>query len=99
VAYKCFYLYAHSGMKFHTLLTVARAVSDDVEVRFQGTHETDVWICTVWVGKDVILYETAPGSLDAVIDDVLAKLGRMSQRMIAILDTDTPENGDDPAPV
>ncbi len=71
--------------KFQQMLLVARAISDDVEIRFRPTPEVDHWICSVFVGKDVILFQSPAGQFDDVLDAVFAKLKTISQRMHAVI--------------
>jgi hypothetical protein len=44
-------------------------------------------VCNVWV-SDVILFQSAAGPLDEVIDQVLSKIKAMSQRALRILGPD-----------
>ena len=71
--------------KLNHLLSAARAVSPDCEVRFRGTLEEEEWICIVSVGAATI-FESKPGHIDDVMDLAEAKLKGVSKRMMAALD-------------
>ena len=77
--------------KLRQLLSAARALSSDVEVRLHGTENEALWICVVSVGG-AILFESKPGPLDGVVEEGGRKLKSMSQRMRSVL----VENGDEP---
>jgi hypothetical protein len=66
------------------LLAAARALSPEVEVRFRGTPNEDLWVCVVTVGP-VVLFESPAGSIEEVIEGAVHKLKGMSQKMRAIL--------------
>jgi hypothetical protein len=79
--------------KLDHLLTAARAVTPDCEVRFRGTNDEDKWICLVAVGTGpgaATIFESKPGALDEVMDSATAKLKGVSKRMMAALDVEEP---------
>jgi len=79
--------------KIRQLLRAARALSNEVDVHFRGTSDSNLWVCLIYLGKDVILFESTPDQLDAVVDAALAKLKGMSQQMQAVI---TPERDSEP---
>jgi len=78
-------LYHTSGMKFKKLLKTARAISPEVDIHFRATMDPNEWVCAMYFGKDVILFESVPGKLDIVVDAALDKLKGMSQQMQAVI--------------
>lgn len=70
------------------LLKSARAVSPEVDVHFRATSDDDKWVCAIYLGKDVILFESAVGTVDDVVAAALAKLKGVSQQIQAV-DSDT----------
>lgn len=76
--------------KLAHLLSAARAVSPDCDVRFRGTPDEDKWVCLISVGA-AILFESKPGPLEDVVDLATAKLKGVSKRMLAALGEDPPE--------
>ncbi len=75
--------------KLTHLLSSARAVSPDCEVRFKGTADEDKWVCLVSVGAATI-FESKPGPIDDVMDLATAKMKGVSKRMLAALTDDDP---------
>ena len=68
------------------LCEAVRALSPQGEVRFQGVPDHEDWcVCSVWV-SDVILFQSAAGPLDQVLEQVRAKIKGMSQKIHKILD-------------
>jgi len=65
-------------------MKAARTVTPAAEVRFRGIPDReDWWVCSIQVGG-AILVESSAGPLDQVIEDVTAKLKKMSQRLKAV---------------
>lgn len=75
--------------KLAHLLSAARAVSPDCDVRFRGTADEEKWVCLISVGA-AILFESKPGPLEDVVDFATAKLKGVSKRMLAALDGEPP---------
>lgn len=67
--------------RFKKLTDVVRTISPQAEVTFKGIPDRDDWwICLISVGG-VIIVDTAAGPIDAVLNEAIRKIGRMSQRM------------------
>lgn len=77
--------------KLRQLLSAARALAPQIEVRLRGTDNEDVWVCTIAVGG-AVLFESEPESIEVVIDKANQKLRGMSQKMRKFL---LEGNGDD----
>ncbi len=71
--------------KFRQLIAAARALGPEVHICLLGTQDEAIWICRVSMGHDVVLFESPPGLIDAVVDDAAKKLKGMSQKMRAVL--------------
>lgn len=72
--------------KLRQLLTAARALAPQAEIRFRGTANEDEWICSVAVGA-VTLFESKAGDPEIVVEEASRKLKSMSQKMRATLDS------------
>ena len=78
-----------SLQKLDHLLSAARAVSPDCEIKFRGTNDEGHWICLVSVGAATI-YESKPGRIDDIMDMATTKMKGVSKRMLAALDSEPP---------
>jgi hypothetical protein len=83
--------------KVEQLLQAVHAVSDDADVHFRGTPDVNKWICLVYVGRDVILFESTPGTLGEVVDAALGKLRGMSQQIRAVTIPPDDPGSEDPS--
>ena len=82
--------------KLHQLLKTAHAVSKDVDIHLRGTADDNIWVCSIYLGKDVILFSTEPGKLDDVVKAALDKLKGMSREMQAVMATPADDRDSDP---
>ena len=76
--------------KLRQLLTAARALAPQVEVRFRGTANEAEWVCSVAVGA-VVLFESKAGDPETIVEEANRKLKSMSQKMRATLDSQVDE--------
>lgn len=71
--------------KLRRLCDATRAISPGGEVIVRGIPDRDDWwVCVVRVG-DVILFESAAGPLDFVLDETTRKMLTMSRRVKAAI--------------
>lgn len=81
--------------KLRRLTEATRAVSPIGQVSFRGIPDREDWlVCTVSVGS-VILFESAAGPLDFVLDEALRKMATLSQRVKVALRQEDLNGADD----
>jgi hypothetical protein len=67
--------------RFKKLTEIVRTISPKAELSFRGVPDRDdLWICLVSVGG-VIIVDTSAGSIEDVLNEVIKKISRMSQRI------------------
>jgi hypothetical protein len=65
----------------HRLIRASQAVTPLAEVRFKGIPDREDWVVCQVLAGGVILAESAAGPVDTVMEDVIGRLEKMSQRI------------------
>ena len=82
--------------RLRRLCEATRAISHAAKITFHGIPDRDdLWVVRVSVG-DVILVETAAGTLDRVLIEAAKKLQGLSQKMLIAASESADEPDDDP---
>ena len=63
------------------LLRASQAVTPLAEVRFKGIPDREDWVVCQVLAGGVILAESAAGPVDTVMEDVIGRLEKMSQKI------------------
>jgi hypothetical protein len=73
--------------RLEKLAEAVRTISPQAEFTFRGVPDReDLWVCLVSVGG-LIIIDTAAGSVEDVLNEVIRKIDRMSHRLLAAVST------------